>query len=61
MADIHYWLIVAATLIACASPGPATLAISNTALDGGRSRALAVAAGIFTTAGIKLWLSRFNG
>lgn len=48
MADIHYWLIISAALIACASPGPATLAISSTALSGGRPRALAVAAGIWS-------------
>ncbi|MDB2448742.1 LysE family translocator [bacterium] len=53
MADIPYWLIVTAALIACASPGPATLAISNTALAGGRSRALAVASGIWS--GSLLW------
>lgn len=48
MADIHYWLIISAALIACASPGPATLAISSTALSGGRPSALAVAAGIWS-------------
>lgn len=53
MADIHYWLIISAALIACASPGPATLAISSTALDGGRPRALAVAAGIWS--GSLIW------
>lgn len=53
MADIHYWLIISAALIACASPGPATLAISSTALDGGRPHALAVAAGIWS--GSLIW------
>lgn len=53
MADIQYWLIITAAIIACASPGPATLAISSTALEGGRPRALAVAAGIWS--GSLLW------
>lgn len=53
MADIPYWLIITAAIIACASPGPATLAISSTALEGGRPRALAVAAGIWS--GSLLW------
>lgn len=53
MADVHYWVIISAALLACASPGPATLAISSTALAGGRSRALAVATGIWS--GSLIW------
>ncbi|PTY36110.1 hypothetical protein BGP77_01980 [Saccharospirillum sp. MSK14-1] len=47
MADIPYWLVISAAFLACASPGPATLAISSTAFVSGRSRALAVAGGIW--------------
>jgi len=55
MAEIPFALIVTAALIACASPGPATLAVSSAALSAGRGQALAVAGGIWT--GSLLWSS----
>ena len=53
MADIPYWLIISAAFIAVASPGPATLAISSTAMNNGRRQALVLASGIWT--GSLLW------
>ncbi|MFC3676675.1 LysE family translocator [Ferrovibrio xuzhouensis] len=45
---LHLPLILAAALLASASPGPATLAIAGTAMKSGRKYGLAVAAGILT-------------
>jgi len=51
--EINYLLIFIAALIAIASPGPATLAISATSLNQGRKYGLALAAGVLT--GSLLW------
>ncbi|MFY0594833.1 MAG: LysE family transporter [Cognatishimia sp.] len=40
------WLILLGWAVACGSPGPATLAISGTAMASGRSAGVAVASGI---------------
>ena len=48
MADIHYFLILGAALLAAASPGPATLTIAGTAMGSGRTPALALASGVLT-------------
>ncbi len=53
MQEINYLLIFFAALIAIASPGPATLAISGTSLNQGRKYGLALAAGVLT--GSLLW------
>ncbi|EPJ45168.1 MAG: putative amino acid efflux protein [Osedax symbiont Rs1] len=53
MLEINYLLIFIAALIAIASPGPATLAISATSLNQGRKYGLALAAGVLT--GSLLW------
>ena len=41
-------LILVAAFVASASPGPATLTLADTAMQGGRRRALALASGITT-------------
>lgn len=46
--SLHLPLILAAALLASASPGPATLAIAGTSMKAGRKFGLAVAAGILT-------------
>jgi threonine/homoserine/homoserine lactone efflux protein len=46
--SLHLPLILAAALLASASPGPATLAIAGTSMKSGRRYGLAVAAGILT-------------
>lgn len=46
--SLHIPLILAAALLASASPGPATLAIAGTSMKSGRKYGLAVAAGILT-------------
>src|SRR3546814_10495152 len=46
-------LILAAALLASASPGPATLAIAGTSMKSGRKYGLTVAAGILT--GSLIW------
>ncbi len=51
--DIHLPLIMLAALAVQASPGPATLAIAGTSLNGGRRAGLAVASGI--TTGSLVW------
>ncbi len=53
MQEINYVLIFFAALIAIASPGPATLAISGTSLNQGRKYGLALAVGVLT--GSLLW------
>lgn len=45
---IHYLLILCGALVAMASPGPATLAISTTAMNQGRKQGLVLASGILT-------------
>ncbi|MGE0503036.1 MAG: LysE family translocator [Rhizobiaceae bacterium] len=47
-ADMNLPLILAAALIGAASPGPTTLTLAGTAMEQGRGRALAVAAGVTT-------------
>jgi threonine/homoserine/homoserine lactone efflux protein len=51
--SLHLPLILAAALLASASPGPATLAIAGTSMKSGRKYGLAVAAGILT--GSLMW------
>jgi threonine efflux protein len=51
--DINLPLILVAALLATGSPGPATLNIAGTAMTSGRSRALAMAAGVST--GSLMW------
>lgn len=51
--DINLPLILIAALIATASPGPATLAISGTSMTSGRRFGLALAAGV--TSGSWMW------
>lgn len=51
--SLHLPLILAAALLASASPGPATLAIAGTSMKSGRRYGLAVAAGILT--GSLIW------
>ena len=41
-------LILAAAFVSSASPGPATLAIADTAMQAGRRSGLALAAGVVT-------------
>ena len=53
MADIQYLLIISVALLAIASPGPATLAISSMSMDQGRRYGLALAFGVLT--GSLLW------
>lgn len=53
MQDINLLLILGAALVAVASPGPATLAIAGTAMQQGRPRGLALAAGV--TTGSFIW------
>ncbi|MFT7594063.1 MAG: threonine efflux protein [Paracoccaceae bacterium] len=53
MTDINLLLILAAALVAAASPGPATLAIAGTAMQQGRAPGLALAAGV--TTGSIIW------
>ena len=48
MHDINLLLILGATLLAVASPGPATLAIAGTSMQQGRAPGLALAAGVAT-------------
>ena len=51
--DINLPLILAAALMAAASPGPATLAIAGTSMKSGRRQGLALASGI--TSGSFMW------
>lgn len=51
--SLHLPLILAAALLASASPGPATLAIAGTSMKSSRRYGLAVAAGILT--GSLMW------
>ena len=53
METLNLPLILAAALIAAASPGPATLAIAGTSMTAGRRAGLAVAAGV--TTGSWMW------
>lgn len=53
METVNLPLILAAALIAAASPGPATLAIAGTSMTAGRRAGLAVAAGV--TTGSWMW------
>ena len=53
METVNLPLILAAGLIAAASPGPATLAIAGTSMTAGRKAGLAVAAGV--TTGSWMW------
>ena len=48
MDSVDLPLILIAALIACISPGPATLAIAGTAMKSGRKHGLALASGITT-------------
>lgn len=48
MADIQYLLIVMVALLAIASPGPATLAITGLSMSQGRGYGLALAGGVLT-------------
>jgi len=48
MEEINYLLIILAAFIAIASPGPATLAISNMSMSMGRGYGLVLAAGVLT-------------
>ena len=45
---IELWVILVGWMIAGASPGPATLAITSTAMGQGRRAGLAIAAGVWT-------------
>lgn len=51
--QIDLFLILAAALVASASPGPATLALAGTSMAAGRSAGLALASGI--TCGSLIW------
>ncbi len=51
--DINLPLILAAALLATASPGPATLAIAGTSMNSGRRYGLALASGV--TSGSLMW------
>jgi len=53
MNDVNLLLIMAAGLLAGASPGPATLTIAGTAMQRGRTAGLALAAGV--TTGSLIW------
>lgn len=53
MTTIDLPLILLAALIAGGSPGPATLAIAGASMEGGRTRGLALAAGVST--GSLIW------
>ena len=53
MTDINLPLILAAALLAGASPGPATLTIAGTSMASGRRAGLAVASGV--TTGSFMW------
>jgi threonine/homoserine/homoserine lactone efflux protein len=53
IADVNLTLILLATLVATASPGPATLAIAGTSMASGRRHGLALAAGV--TSGSLTW------
>ncbi|WP_428239424.1 LysE family translocator [Gynuella sp.] len=53
MLEIHYAVILAAALVAIASPGPATLAIAGTSMNQGRIRGLTLASGILS--GSLIW------
>ncbi|WP_114010839.1 LysE family translocator [Cohaesibacter intestini] len=53
MTDINLPLIMGASLLAMASPGPATLAIAATSMSHGRKHGLALASGV--TTGSFLW------
>jgi threonine efflux protein len=53
MTGIDLPLILAAALVASASPGPATLAIVGASMHSGRARGLALAAGVLT--GSLMW------
>lgn len=48
LADLNLPLILLATFVAVASPGPATLAIANTSMKYGRRNGLILAAGVTT-------------
>ncbi|HEX6956820.1 MAG TPA: LysE family translocator [Ferrovibrio sp.] len=53
ISELHLPLILAAALLATASPGPATLAIAGTSMKSGRRFGLALASGI--TTGSLMW------
>ncbi|MGB0412787.1 MAG: LysE family translocator [Pikeienuella sp.] len=53
MTGIDLPLILAAAVVASASPGPATLAIAGASMTSGRARGLALAAGVLT--GSLMW------
>jgi threonine/homoserine/homoserine lactone efflux protein len=53
MQDVNLMLILAAALLAGASPGPATLTIAGTAMQHGRPAGLALAVGVST--GSLIW------
>ena len=46
MDNYHFMMIMLGWLLAGASPGPATLAISSTAMEHGRKAGLTIASGI---------------
>ena len=48
MEEVHYLLIISAAVLAIASPGPATLAISGMSVSQGRRYGLALASGVLT-------------
>ena len=48
MAEINYFFVLGAALLAVASPGPATLTIAGIAIGSGRKPALALACGVLT-------------
>lgn len=48
MEEINYFLIILATFIAVASPGPATLAIAGASMNQGRLYGLVLALGVLT-------------
>ena len=48
MSPAEYGVILLAALVAVASPGPATLAISGTSMQRGRAHGLALASGVVT-------------